>query len=121
VTGTTVTLHVGQYLKHGLQSPPVCKGSVEPQFVGETFWERAARALKHVHQIGPYPRSDVLTIFVRTGVTLDARLDVVLTRRGAAIGVVRGDSRFDLAPVHVDSDDDVVAIARKIFAFALPQ
>jgi hypothetical protein len=42
-------------------------------------------------------------------------------RRGAAIGVVRGDSRFDLAPVHVDSDDDVVAIARKIFAFALPQ
>lgn len=26
-----------------------------------------------------------------------------------------------MAPVHVDSDDDVVAIARKIFAFALPQ
>jgi hypothetical protein len=45
----------------------------------------------------------------------------VLTRRGAEIGVVRGGSRFEVAPVHVESDGDVVAISRRIFAFALHQ
>jgi hypothetical protein len=52
VTGTTVSVHVGQNIKHGLQLPLVCTGSAEPLFVGETVWERAARALQHVHPIG---------------------------------------------------------------------
>lgn len=52
MTSTTVTVHVGQYLKHGLQQPLVSRGLAEPQFVGETFfWERPARALQHLNLI----------------------------------------------------------------------
>lgn len=46
---------------------------------------------------------------------------MLLTRPDAAVGVVHGDSRFHLAPVHAESDADVVVIARKFFAFALYQ
>jgi hypothetical protein len=118
-----VLVHAGFYLAHDLlpAMPFICRG-VRKSILGETLWERIARALQNVQPAGPYPKCDVLTVFVLDNDALTARFDIEVTSRGAEASIVIGDvPRIKHAPICVDADDDVVEIARKIFAAGLPQ
>ncbi|MFL9964648.1 hypothetical protein PQR02_27000 [Paraburkholderia sediminicola] len=120
---TAVSVHAGAYQAHDLLSamPLVCTGT-RMGVLGETLWERTARALQNVQPAGPYPQSDALTVFVRDNCVLTARFDVSLTLRGAIAWIVVGDvPRFKIAPIPVNDCDDAVVVARKIFAAGLPQ
>lgn len=120
---TTVSVHAGAYLAHDLASamPLVCT-SVRQSVPGETLWERTALALQRVQPAGPYPKCDALTVFVRDNGFLVARFDVNVTWRGAVATLVVSDiPRIKHAPIPVMDGDDVVAVARKIFAAGLPQ
>lgn len=115
---TTVLVHAGSYLAHDLMSamPLVCRG-VRMSILGETLWERTALALQNVHPSGPYPGCDALTVFVFDYGRPATRFDVNVTWRGAIAWIVVGNvPRIKHAPIPVDDGDDVVAVARKIFA-----
>ncbi|MFL9955478.1 hypothetical protein PQR65_19025 [Paraburkholderia nemoris] len=119
---TPVSVHAGAYLAHDLLSamPLVCTGT-RMGVLGETLWERTARALQHVQPDGPYPRSDVLTVFVLDDGRLTTRFDVNVTRRGAIAWIVVGNiPRIVHAPIPVEYGDDVVTVARKVFSAGLP-
>ncbi|MEM5299907.1 hypothetical protein VSR82_37260 [Burkholderia sp. JPY481] len=119
---TTVYVHAGRYLAHDLASamPLVCVGRYIA-IAGELGWERIARALQHVESGGPYPICDALTIFVRESGVLTTRFDVVMTTRGAETTIViSGLPRWTLVPVCVEEGDDVLTVARKLFAVGLP-
>ena len=120
---TIVRVHAGAYLAHDLISamPLVCTGKYTG-IPGEYLWERIARALQHVEPEGPYPQSDVLTIFVYSGAHLAMRCDIVVAKRGAVATIVHdGVPRWRHAPIHVDECKDVVDIARRVFWAGLPQ
>jgi len=120
-TETTVCVHAGVYLAHDLSSalPLVCIGRYAAM-PGELLWERIAQALQRIESSGPYPRSDALTIFARDDGLLTARFDVVITARGAEATIVTNAvPGWKFAPIVVDNGDDVLAIARKMFAVGL--
>jgi hypothetical protein len=119
---TTVLVHAGAYQAHDLLSamPLVCTGT-RLGVLGETLWERTARALQHVQPDGPYPRSDVLTVFVLDDGRLTTRFDVSVTWRGAIAWIVVDNiPRIKHAPISVGYGDDLVTVARKIFSAGLP-
>lgn len=119
---TTVSVHAGAYLAHDLLSamPLVCTGKCAG-IRGEYLWERIARALQHVQPEGPYPCADAITIFVRSGALLAMRCDVELTELGIVATIVGGGlPKWRHAPIPVDTGDDVLTIARKVFAAGLP-
>jgi hypothetical protein len=56
-------------------------------------------------------------IFARDGSVLAARFDIEVTKRDAeATIVVKGLPRWKHAPISVEKGDDVLAVARKLFA-----
>lgn len=121
---TTVSVHAGAYLAHDLLSamPLVCTGTYTG-IPGEYMWERTARALQQARPDGPYPRCDALTIFVHAheSESLNFRCDVVVVRGTAVATIVRdGVPRWKHAPIPIDEDDNVVGIARTVFAAGLP-
>ena len=121
---TEVRVHAGAYFAHDLASamPLVATGRYTP-IPGEDLWERAARALLKVEPPGPYPHADALTIFVRDDGRLTMRFDIETSEGAARATFVRKDGVpvAKHAPIRVDADDDVVAVARKLFAAGLPQ
>jgi hypothetical protein len=87
------------------------------------MWERVALALQHVRPEGPYPKCEALTIFARAdeAETLNFRCDVVVQGGAAIATIVRNCvPQWRHAPISIAENDDVVAIARKIFAAGLP-
>lgn len=120
---TEVRVHGGAYLAHDLAAamPLVATGRYTP-IPGEDLWERAARALLKVEPPGPYPHADALTIFVRDDGRLTMRFDIEIKDGAARATFVREGVAFAThSPIPIDADDDVVAIARKLFAAGLPQ
>lgn len=119
---TSVSVHAGSYLAYDFMSamPLVCRG-VRMSVLGETLWLRTALALQSVQPDGPYARSAVLTVFVLDDGRLTIRFDVNVTWRGAIAWIVVGDiPRIKHVPIPVDDGDDVVVVARRIFAAGLP-
>ncbi|MGF6837898.1 hypothetical protein QF001_001765 [Paraburkholderia youngii] len=124
-TLTTVSVHAGAYLAHDLLSamPLVCQGT-HVGILGEFMWERTARALQHVRPGGPYPRCDALTLFVHAheSETLGFRCDIIVVCGSAIATIVRnGVPRWRHAPIDIDKGDNVVSIARRVFAAGLPE
>ncbi|MFL9906878.1 hypothetical protein [Paraburkholderia sp. RL17-337-BIB-A] len=120
---TAVSVHAGAYMAHELTSamPLVCTGT-HRSVLGETLWERTALALRDVVPAGPYLSADVATIFVRGSDGLVVRFDVARTERGWEVSIVQGGlPRWAHAPFPVETGEDVVAVARKIFAAGLPE
>jgi hypothetical protein len=99
--------------------PLVCTGTYRG-VLGEYPRERIAHALQHVEPVGPYQRADALALFVYNGTAM--RCDVVV-ENGAAVATIarKGGPQRRHAPIPVDDDADVVAIARMVFAAGLPQ
>jgi hypothetical protein len=94
--------------------PLVCIGT-RLGFLGETLWERTARALQQLQPGGPYPRSGTLTVFLLDDGHLTARFDVNVTWRGAVAWIVFDNvPRIKHAPIPVNDGNDIVAVARKI-------
>ncbi len=65
-----------------------------------------------------------MTIFVRTheSETPGFRCDVVVVRGMAVATIVRnGIPKWRHAPIPIDEDNDVVSIARRVFAAGLPE
>jgi hypothetical protein len=120
---TEVRVHAGLFLAHDVADamPLVAVGTYHA-IPGEQMWERAARALLSVKPDGPYPRADALTVFVLDDGRLTMRFDIDIGDGAARATFVRGERPIAKhAPVPVDSGDDVVAVARKLFAAGLPQ
>ncbi len=120
---TTVSVHAGVFLAHDLASamPLVCTGT-RFSIPGEQLWGRTALALQHVQPDGPYPRSEVITIFARDNGKLVMRFDVEVVEGVAMATFVRnGIPLIRHAPIPVNMGDDVLTIARKLFGAGLPQ
>jgi hypothetical protein len=101
--------------------PLIATGSYTP-IPGENLWERAARALLKVEPPGPYPHADALTVFVRDGGRLTMRFDIdIINGEAKATFVREGMRSINHSPVPINAVDDIVAVARKLFAAGLPQ
>lgn len=120
---TEVRVHAGGYLVHDLAAAmPLAAIGTYHAIPGQNLWERAARALLAVEPSGPYPRADALTVFVIDDGRLTMRFDIEIKDGALSATFVRGQQPFvKHAPIRVDSGDDVVAVARKLFAAGLPQ